>query len=56
MEYKIKKIKKFPVLLIVIGILELFKSLNIFNFGFLDYWPVLLIVIGCIMIWNSFLE
>ena len=52
----IKKIRKFPVLLIVVGILELLNSLNIFNFGFSNYWPVLLIVIGSIMIWNSFLD
>lgn len=51
-----KKIRKFPILLIVIGLIELLISLNIFNFGFSDYWPVILIVIGSIMVWNSFVE
>jgi hypothetical protein len=52
----IKKIRKFPILLIVVGILELLNSLNILNFRFNEYWPVLLIIIGSIMIWNSFLD
>ncbi len=52
----LKKIRKFPVLLITVGILELLNSLNVLNFGFSKYWPILLIVVGIIMIWNSFFE
>lgn len=53
---KIKKIRKLPVLLIIIGLIELLISLDIFKFGFFEYWPVILIIIGFVMIWNSFLD
>lgn len=51
-----RKIKSFPVLLIVMGFIILLETTGAYNGAVLRLWPILLVSVGTVKIINSFIE